>query len=84
VDEDAPHRVGAGDGTPRGEDASPVVGIDLRRLEDLSQHRLVHAAGDEVGVERVDEGVGLGVVSEEHLLGLDRRADPALQQDGSL
>ncbi len=46
-----------------------VVGVHLGRLEHLVHDRLVDPAGDHVGVERVDEGVGLGVVAEEHLLG---------------
>src|SRR5262249_57701775 len=76
--------VGGGHGGPGGEDARGVVRIARRRLEHLTQHRLVHTARDEVRVERVDEGVGLGIVAEEHLLRLGRGVDPALQQDREL
>jgi hypothetical protein len=76
--------VRAREGSPGGDDASAVVGIDLRRPEHLAEHRLVHPSREEVGVERVDERVRLGVVAEEHLLRLDRGVDPALQQDRQL
>ncbi len=45
-----------------------VLGIDLGALEDRDQGVSAHPPGADVGVERVDEGVRLGVVAEEDLV----------------
>ena len=47
---------------------APVVVVGARRARARARAPPRHPAGEQVGVERVDDRVGLGVVAEQHLL----------------
>ena len=68
VDEDALDDVRRLDAPRRLDRLGDDVLVDAPSLEHAQQHVLADAAGHEVGVERVDVGVGLGVVAEERLV----------------
>jgi len=68
VDEDPLDDLAVLDDADRVERLFDDVFVDPAPLEDLGDDLLVDPAGEEVGVERVDVSVGLGVVAEERLV----------------
>ena len=73
VNQDALDDVGVLDDARVPHRLSEDVRVDAAALAHLEECLLADAACDDVGVERVDEGVGLGVVAEEGLFGAGRR-----------
>ena len=67
VDQDALDHVARLDGPHRVNRLLDHVFVDPPSLEDAHHHVFTHPAGEEIGVERVNVRVGLGVVAEERL-----------------
>ena len=84
VDEDARHRLARRQRLGERDRALRVVLVGAGALQDLLEQAAVDAAGDDVAVERVDEGVGLGVVAEAGLAGLGGRPARPASSAGSL
>ena len=80
VDEDPLDRVPPGHLSGQRDDLRDEQGVDPNAREDRRERRRCETAREHVGVERIDEGVGLPVVAEAELACLGRDRQVATEQ----